>query len=105
MKKAILILALSVFLGLKAQTPLPNQVSIYPNPAVSSVNITFSEPVRSDVTITISDILGNKIETLKFSPEAVIHIDLSGMNLRNGMYLIKVETGDQSYLKRLVIKS
>jgi len=105
MKTILLILIFTGFLALKGQSPVPQQVSIYPNPASSSINITFTEPLKSDISVTISDILGNKIETLKFSADALVHIDLDGLNLKNGIYLVKIETGDQSFLKKLLIKS
>lgn len=89
-------------MGAQNQSP---QVSIYPNPASSQVNISFSDAVKSDVTITISDILGNKIETLRFAPDAPITIDLTALSLKNGIYLIKIESGEVSSLKRLVVKS
>lgn len=106
MKKTLLIciLALSVFTGLSAQA-VPNPASVYPNPATSSVRISFATPVKSDVTVTISDILGNRIGTFKFAADEAISIDLANLELKNGMYLVKVETGDQSQLKRLVVKS
>jgi hypothetical protein len=106
MKKTllILILALSIFTGLNAQV-VPNPASVYPNPATSSIRVSFATPVKSDVTITISDILGNKIGAFKFTADEAISIDLSNLDLKNGMYLVKVETGDQSQLKRLVVKS
>lgn len=95
---------LSGFLALGAQTLSP-QVSIYPNPASSQVNIAFSDPLKSDVTITISDILGNKVETLRFAPDAQITIDLTALSLKNGIYLVKIESAEVSSLKRLVVKS
>lgn len=90
-------------LGLSAQTPT-DKVSLYPNPASTSVNVLINEPSQKDVVVTVSDILGNKIETFKFKSGEAIHIDLSTLNLRNGMYLFKIESGDDVWLKRLVVK-
>ena len=104
MKKNLLIFALFAFFGLNAQTA-PNPVSVYPNPASSNIHISFATPVKSDVTVTISDILGNRITQLKFAADQLIDIDLSLLELKNGMYLVKVEAGDLSQLKRLVVKS
>lgn len=104
MRRLLLLTFLSGFLALGAQNQGP-QVSIYPNPASSQVNIAFSDPVKSDVVVTISDILGNKIETLRFTPDAAITIDLVALSLKNGIYLVKIESAEVSSLKRLVIKS
>lgn len=103
MKKLIFILTMALGLGLNAQTPT-DKVSLYPNPASTSVNVLINEPSQKDVVVTVSDILGNKIETFKFKPGEAIHIDLSTLNLRNGMYLFKIESGDDVWLKRLVVK-
>jgi len=104
MKRFLLLTVLSGYLALGAQNQGP-QVSLYPNPASSQVSIAFSDAVKSDVTITISDILGNKIETLRFTPDGPITIDLTALSLKNGIYLIKIESAEVSSLKRLVIKS
>ncbi len=81
------------------------KVNLYPNPATDFVRLTFNEIIYTDVTVTISDILGNKIETFTFKPSESIYIDLSGLELMNGMYLIKIETGSSMFLKRLLIKA
>jgi hypothetical protein len=103
MKKTLLILFLVSFIGLKSQ--VINQMTLYPNPATTNVNISFTEPVKTDVIVVISDILGNKIETLKYSAGTAINIDLATLNLTKGLYLFKVEAGDQNFMKRLVVKS
>lgn len=90
-------------MGLNAQNPV-DKVSLYPNPASTSVNVLINETSQKDVVVTISDILGNKIETFKFKAGEAINIDLSTLNLRNGMYLFKIESGDDVWLKRLVVK-
>jgi hypothetical protein len=79
MKKILLIISFILFAGLKSYSQSPNQVTLYPNPASSSVNITFSSPSKSEVTVVISDILGNKIETLKYASDEVIYIDLASL--------------------------
>src|SRR5688572_29923794 len=99
MKINLLSLFLICFICLQSQVPVSNQMSIYPNPASSGINISFSETVRTDVVVTVSDILGNKIETFKFIAGTPIYIDLSSMSLKNGLYLIKAEAGDQSFVK------
>jgi hypothetical protein len=103
MKKILLILFLASFFGLKSQ--VVNQMTLYPNPATTYVNISFTEPIKTDITVVISDILGNKIETLKYSAGTAINIDLATLSLTKGLYLIKVEAGDQNFIKRLVVKS
>jgi hypothetical protein len=103
MKKILLIAIFSVIFGLNAQTPAGN-VSLYPNPSSGSVTILLDQAITSEVTVTISDILGNKIETVVFKPGDKLFIDFTHLNLKNGIYLFKVETNNNIYLKRLVLK-
>lgn len=103
MKHFLLFCSLLFTMALSAQSS--PKVNLYPNPATDFVTLTFNEIIHSDVTVTISDILGNKIETFTYKPSESIKIDLSGLELMNGMYLIKIETGGSVFLKRLLIKA
>ena len=103
MKAFILMIGLLAGMQLMAQSN--SKVTMYPNPANGFVKINFSESPKSDIVFTISDILGNKIETYTFKASDVITCDFSSLNLINGMYLIKIEYGDQVVLKKLLIKN
>ena len=103
MKRALLILFFSLTISAFAQNT-PGKVGLFPNPAVSYVDVTLNETAQSDVVVTLSDILGNKIETYKFKSGETLRIEFAPLNLKNGMYLFKIESGDDVYLKRLVIK-
>lgn len=90
------------FSAFAAETP---SVSLYPNPASTVVSIAFSEPVHADINVVISDILGNKIETYTFKPGEAVLIDLSALKLPNGMYILKINSGKMSAMKRLSVKN
>ncbi len=105
MKKKILLFSLFVFLSLRMFSQVPNHINLYPNPASTTIHISFSNPVKDAVKVSISDILGNKIQTIEFSENESIDIDLTPLQLHNGLYLVKIETGGQTYLKRLLVKS
>ena len=91
--------------GMQLMAQSSSKVTMYPNPANGFVKVNFSETPKSDITFTISDILGNKIETFTYKASDVITCDFSGLNLINGMYLIKIEYGGQVVLKKLLIKN
>lgn len=103
MKKLIFILFLGAGIALNAQVQT-DKISLYPNPSSGSVNVVLTEVADSDVTVTISDILGNKIQTFIFKPGDLMQIQMGDLNLKNGIYLFKIETGSQSVTKRLVLK-
>lgn len=80
-------------------------ISLYPNPADKFVKVNFSELPADDIRISISDILGNRIETLNFKASESVLIDLESLHLSAGMYLIRIETGAQLYSKKLLVKN
>lgn len=99
------ILMIGFLAGMQLMAQSNSKVTMYPNPANGFVKINFSETPKTDISFTISDILGNKIETYIFKASDIITCDFSGLNLINGMYLIKIEYGDQVVLKKLLIKN
>jgi hypothetical protein len=103
MKRLFTILILAMTFGLHAENP-PIKLSLYPNPASSFVEISLNEVPSSDVTVTISDILGNKIKTITYKPGETMRLEFADLDLKNGIYLIKVEVDSDIFLKRLVIK-
>lgn len=103
MRRLMTILFLALSISVFAENP-PLKLSLYPNPASSFVEISLNDAVNTDVTVTISDILGNKIKTVVFKPGEEMKLEFADLDLKNGMYLIKVEVGDAIFLKRLVIK-
>lgn len=58
---------------------------IFPNPAQASINISADFPVSN---YTIYDLMGNKLETNKFSN--IMHVS----DLKNGVYLLELEDSD-----------
>lgn len=103
MKQLLLALGFLIITGLSAEN-LP-KVNLYPNPANNFIRVSFSETIQTDIVFTVSDILGNKIETYTFKPSESLYIDLTPLNLINGMYLIKIEAGGAVHLKRLLVKN
>ena len=77
-------------------------VVVYPNPANSEIYVNISKIKNTDVTLTITDILGN---ALYFSSEYATsgyrkHIDIH--TLPAGIYMVKVQVNDEVNISRLV---
>lgn len=102
--KLRLLTALLIFTAFSAVAETP-AVSLYPNPAGAQVSISFSDMPATDVSVVISDILGNKIETFTFRSNESISIDLAALRIPNGMYIFKITTGTAVYTKRLSVKN
>lgn len=72
-----------------------SNVSIYPNPTISTLNISGLE--KDNLNVSVFNILGSKIlETTKSE------INVSALN--TGIYLIKIETNNGSVTKRFIKK-
>jgi len=75
---------------------LENSIQIYPNPADTEINISFSEN-QTITAIKIYDMLGKNVLTTKAKT-----IDVS--DFQTGIYLVKITTKKGQVTKRLVIQ-
>ncbi|HMN49109.1 MAG TPA: T9SS type A sorting domain-containing protein [Ignavibacteriaceae bacterium] len=82
----------------------PSEFSLdqnYPNPFNPSTNVSFSVPVKSNVTIEVFNLIGQKVMTLAQGEfEAGKHsVQLNGSSMSSGIYLFKLtavgENGSQ----------
>lgn len=80
-----------------------NNISIYPNPSSGTLNVNVSGEENTEVTIYIMDLLGqvHVEQSVVFSQGSTKSFDLSG--LANGLYLVKLNRGDQSYTQKITI--
>jgi len=73
--------------------------NISPNPVTSILNIQLSKNII-DGNIKVFDILGKQILTKELNPNNLTRINVS--NLSNGMYLVKVTSGENTQTKRFI---
>jgi hypothetical protein len=80
-----------------------NNISIYPNPSSGTLHVSVSGEENTEVTIYIMDLLGqvHVEQSVVFSQGSTKSFDLSG--LANGLYLVKLNRGDQSYTQKITI--
>jgi hypothetical protein len=74
-----------------AEIPRPSQTIIYPNPCHSSATLEFNdaEPVHN---VTVTDILGKTVQ--HFKDYRMNSLTISRDNLKNGVYFVKLESGN-----------
>ena len=93
----------------------PNEFSLspnYPNPFNPSTQISYQLPRASQVTLTIYDILGNRVNSLvnELQPAGVYQVTWDGTNsrgqrLESGIFIYELQAGDQVlYQKMTMIK-
>jgi hypothetical protein len=82
----------------------------YPNPFNPGTNIIYSLPTRSQVTISIFNILGQKINVIvddeKSAGKHTVQwngTDFSGREVPSGVYLYQLRTGDFTQSKKMLL--
>jgi hypothetical protein len=78
---------------------------IYPNPAGSIINLMFYGGEKQQIDVAISDIQGRVLQFQNnLSPKYnnIFAISLNP-NITNGIYLVNIKNGSQSYGKRIVV--
>lgn len=85
-------------------------IKLYPNPSINSiVAISFEDVLageklvdKSEISINISDLLGNSIRSYKVTQNNNIELNLTG--LAKGVYTITAQTNGKIYTKKLVLQ-
>jgi photosystem II stability/assembly factor-like uncharacterized protein len=77
----------------------------YPNPFNPSTNIKFSIPKEGNVKLTVSDVTGKQEAELVNSrlPEGTYNYDFNASHLSSGVYFYRLQTGDFTEVKKMVL--
>lgn len=86
------------------QDLVENNFNIYPNPSDGNFSITIQSNTDAFIAIEICNLLGEQI----YSKELEVVEDNNQMNIKlnslsNGVYLIKINTNEKTYLKKITI--
>lgn len=98
-----------VFFELSVPTALDFAGS-YPNPFAGRTTIAFTLPEQTDVTLSVYDVTGRRVATLanESMPAGTHRIHWNGRSddgkhLASGLYLMRLETGDQTLTGRMTL--
>ena len=75
---------------------LNSMVSIYPNPATSVIYVKYD----SNAQVSLIDMTGRCVKATEISGDATINVE----DLEKGMYIIKIQDGDNTMINRVVVK-
>ncbi|MGE5497377.1 MAG: carbohydrate-binding protein, partial [Syntrophothermus sp.] len=77
----------------------------YPNPFNPSTSITYSLPAGRKVRLKIFNILGNEVSTLvnEYKPAGIYSVQFDGSRLPSGFYIYKIDAGEFSDSKKLLL--
>ncbi len=81
--------------------------NVAPNPFNTTTELSFELNKSSEVNISVIDILGRNIGTLLKANTNVgshiVNLDRNALGLNNGIYFVKVEIGNQSFVKKIMV--
>jgi poly(3-hydroxybutyrate) depolymerase len=83
-------------------SPLPSLIEVYPNPATTNFTVNLERLAGENFSIEVFDAMGKTVETKTgLGNERVV---INTENLSRGMYIIKINAGEQIYLLKQIIE-
>lgn len=76
------------------------KLSVYPNPATDVVNIEGLTAEKGNVTVKVSDVLGNEVLRQEMPAAAVLQLNVS--NLNKGAYFVEINNGTERIGKSII---
>jgi hypothetical protein len=101
--------SLSELLGVsKGSAMLQKQFTLsqnYPNPFNPSTTINYSIPKAGHVKLIVYNAIGSKVATLAndFKSAGTYSVIFNGKDLASGIYFYRLETGNYSVVKKLIL--
>jgi len=82
-----------------------NNVYVFPNPAVSNTTVTFNTSEAANVSVSLSNVVGQTVltENLGQLNAGNHNYSLDAANLQNGLYLVSITAGGSTMTKTLSI--
>jgi hypothetical protein len=90
------------FVGLN-NAKLDANVNVFPNPANNDVTVSIRHTEEADYTVTITDLLGRTIKTVNANNVSATDLNIDLSSEANGVYLVKVQSGNAVKSSKLVI--
>ena len=77
----------------------------FPNPFNPTTVVSYQLPVASDVRLAVHDMLGREVSVLvNERRDAGVHeVKFDGSNLASGVYFYRIQAGDFTQTKRLLL--
>ena len=84
-----------------------DNVSVYPNPVVDELKISFKSSQRSSVVISLFNNIGKPVFKQQSEVDAgntIISIDIRSKSLEPGVYFVKLLAENQTITRKLIVK-
>lgn len=81
------------------------EVDVYPNPAITTLNVDFTSVIRESVEISVIDLTGRVVKSYVVEAvEGVNHIEIDLFRYIPGVYFVSLETTSETITRRLIKK-
>jgi hypothetical protein len=79
--------------------------SVFPNPATAKVNVNMNLVNAADVTVSLTNLMGQEVSTLTFpnTPAGAFELPMNTSNVNAGVYMINIKAGNYTASQKLVI--
>ncbi|HNZ44279.1 MAG TPA: T9SS type A sorting domain-containing protein, partial [Bacteroidales bacterium] len=78
-----------------------DDILVYPNPANGIINIDFGSYYHENVAIKVYDLLGNEVKSFNHRGGSTNHLQMDLGGFANGFYVLHINTGEQSLVKKI----
>lgn len=93
----------NVFAKIIDKNILLNLVAVaYPNPFIENISLSFNEEIKSDITVTIYDLLGRSLFMKNYAASQNINIELN--HLSTAYYVLKATANNKQFIKKIMKK-
>ncbi len=87
--------------------PLLSEIKLWPNPATNNVNIVVKTLIKTDISISVYNQLGQiVIDNTDFGNyiQGEVSMTLNTSKLKSGVYIVRIIAKDQQYYQKLIIE-
>ncbi|MCH8487010.1 MAG: T9SS type A sorting domain-containing protein [Candidatus Cyclonatronum sp.] len=96
------------FTGLQPETHHPQSISLhqnYPNPFNPVTRVQYALPEAADVRLEVFNLTGQRVATLVSGHQSAgSHtVSFSGQGLSSGIYLYRLQAGNQSIIRKMTL--
>jgi len=77
----------------------------YPNPFNPTTKISWQSPVNGQQTLKVYDVLGREVATLvdEYREAGSYEVEFDATNLPSGMYIYRLQSGNYSDVKKMIL--
>jgi hypothetical protein len=83
--------------------PATFKFALSPNPTTNSFVLSSDQVVNGDVNITILDLKGSVVKSVKHTSNGYFNLPINVTGLTNGQYIVRVATANGQFVEKLLI--